>query len=131
MNSLPEFDAPSINAILDSLGDKQLDELRYGVIGFNASGVVTRYNRTESREASFERDDVIGQHVFIELAPCLNNYLVAGRFEDCAAVNEVLDETLPYVLTFRMQPTPIRLRMIAPAGEGIRYLLVERRKVSP
>ena len=28
--------------------------------------------------ANFKQDEVLGQHVFVELAPCLNNYLVAG-----------------------------------------------------
>lgn len=131
MSNLPNFDDASLADRLYELTDEQLDELPYGVIGFNYAGVVVRYNRTESQAATFAPGDVIGQHVFIELAPCLNNYLVAGRFEDCVAAGETLDETMPYVLTFRMRPTPIRLRILCPQGEGTRYLLVQRAGTAP
>jgi len=45
----------------------------------------------------------------VDVGPCTNNYLVAQRFLDC----DELDEQLDYVFTFRMAPTPVRLRMLA------------------
>jgi hypothetical protein len=38
-----------------------------------------------------------------------------------------LDDTIDYVFTFRMAPTPVRLRMLARAGAGHQYLVVSGR----
>ena len=74
----------------------------------------------------FDPKVVVGQHVFVELAPCFNNYLVATRFEDAAAANEALDETMPYVLTFRMRPTRVQVRLLAQPEVSLRFILVLR-----
>lgn len=124
--NVPDFHAADLLHTLQSLPSKGLDTLPYGVIGFGPDGRVTHYNRVEAEAAHFDPALVIGQHVFIELAPCMNNYLVAGRFEDRLAEGAVLDETLPWMLTFRMRPTPVHLRLLAHPAVDTRYLLVLR-----
>lgn len=124
------FDTPGLYDLLHPLTDAQLDALPFGVIGFDATGVVRRYNAYESQAALFEVATVLGQHVFVELAPCFNNYLVATRFEDAAAAGEALDETLPYVLTFRMRPTRVQLRLLAQPHGDVRFILVLRSPVA-
>jgi len=52
----------------------------------------------------------------------MNNFMVAQRFED----EPELDATLPYVLTLRMRPTRVRLRLLATSGTTRRYILIER-----
>lgn len=127
MTPIPiRFDDPGMCARLDSLGDEALDELGFGVIGFDLEGRVRRYNRHESVASAFQRQDVIGQHAFIELAPCLNNYLVAGRFSEAEHDQRALDECLPYVLTFRMRPTRARLRLLYQPGQPLSYMLIAR-----
>ena len=121
-----DFDSPSLMAALPGLSDVDLDALPYGVIGFDAHGHVTRYNAYESRAAAFPRDEVLGQHVFVELAPCFNNYLVAGRFDEAREHGTVLDETMPYVLTFRMRPTRVRLRLLSTPDQATRFIVVQR-----
>ena len=111
---------------LQAASDEELDALRFGVIAFDADHRVCRYNRVESALANFKQDEVIGQHVFVELAPCLNNYLVAGRFEEARETGQALDLTMPYVLTFRMRPTRVRMRLLATPGHEVRYMLVDR-----
>ncbi len=128
---LPDrLDAPDMLARLDGLSPDLLDELPFGVIGFDADGLIRRYNRYEVTCAHFAAADVIGQHVFEELAPCFNNYLVAGVFDDAQATGAPLDHNMPYVLTFRMKPTPCTIRLLAPGrqaqGQGLRYVLVDR-----
>jgi hypothetical protein len=56
----------------------------------------------------------------------LNNYLVAGRFEDADAQGEALDEVMLYVLSFRMRPTRVSMRLIARPGAPLRFVLVQR-----
>ena len=52
----------------------------------------------------------------------MNNFMVAQRFADEA----VLDATLPYVLTLRMRPTPVTLRLLQIPGVARSYVLVQR-----
>lgn len=125
-SSTPDFHAPDLLQSLQSLSTAALDSLPFGVIGFAPDGRVTHYNRFEAEAAHFDQARVIGQHVFIELAPCMNNYMVAGRFEDRLASGSALDETLPWVLTFRMRPTPVQLRLLAHPASDTRYVLVWR-----
>ena len=123
---LSDFESPDLLPHLSDATDAQLDALPFGVIGFDAQGLVQRYNQYEAQAALFDAPAVIGQHVFVELAPCLNNYLVAGRYEEAAEQGHPLDETLPYVLTFRMRPTRVRMRLLWAPGQALRYILVQR-----
>jgi len=120
------IDSPELFETLHTLSTAELDELPFGVIGFDREGIIQRYNAHEASMAHFEAHTVLGQHLFIELAPCLNNYLVAGRFEDAAAQGEPLDEVMPYVLSFRMRPTRVSMRLIGRPGAPLRFVLVQR-----
>jgi photoactive yellow protein len=106
-----------------------LDTLGFGVIGFglDAGAVVQRYNRTESLGSGLALADVMGRPLFAEVAQCMNNYLVAQRFEDALADGAALDAQLPYVFTLRMRPTPVVLRLLAAPGRPLRFVLVQRR----
>ena len=115
------FATSSIQEI-DTARPEVLDQLPFGVIGFDASGTVGFYSLAESRMAGLSPDKVVGKHVFAVVAPCMNNFMVAQRFEDEAE----LDATIDYVLTLRMRPTPVRLRMLKSAGASRRYLLIQR-----
>lgn len=108
------------------LETSDIDLLDVGIIGFDRLGLVRVYNRTESVAAGLSPDRVLGQHVFETVAPCMNNYLVAQRFADAAERQEVLDAEIDYVLTLRMQPTPVRLRLLAVPQAAHRYILVTR-----
>lgn len=114
------------DGMLDELVSADLDQLPYGVIGFDAQGIVRAYNRFESTAAGLPLDRVLGLHVFEAVAPCMNNFLVAQRFEDAARDETVLDDTIDYVLTLRMRPTPVRLRLLHVPRARYRYILVER-----
>jgi len=57
----------------------------------------------------------------------MNNFLIAQRFEDAAAAGTEFDATIDYVLTLRMRPVKVKLRLLAPAGPAMRYVLVSRR----
>lgn len=99
-----------------------LDEQPFGVIGFGPDGIVKSYSAAESRMAGLSPDRVIGKHVFTAVAPCMNNYLVAQRFEDEPEIDAIID----YVLTLRMKPTPVKLRMLKRADGDRRFVLIQR-----
>jgi photoactive yellow protein len=115
--------------LYDSLAqssDQDLDALDFGVIGFDNATIVTRYNDFESKAAGLTTSRVLGQPLFTVVAPCMNNFMVAQRFEDAFESGEPLDVTIDYVLTLRMRPVKVALRLLATPGSAVRYVLVRR-----
>ena len=125
----PQFDQADTLDWLCAADTASLDTLDFGVIGFgpDADAVVQRYNRTESLGSGLALDQVLGRPLFSEVAQCMNNYLVAQRFEDAQSDGTVLDDQLPYVFTLRMRPTPVVLRLLSAPGRPLRFVLVQRR----
>jgi photoactive yellow protein len=120
------FNESGLLQYLESASDADLDELDFGVIGFDPATLVTRYNHFESSAAGLSRERVLGQAFFAIVAPCMNNFMVAQRFEDAAEDGEALDDIIDYVLTLRMRPIKVKLRLLAQPGAGTRYVLVHR-----
>ena len=111
---------------LEKMDSSELDTLEFGVIGFDADTQVSRYNSHESKMAALSPQRVLGKPLFTAVAPCMNNFLVAQRFEDAAAEGSALDATIDYVLTLRMRPVKVKLRLLAEPGVTARYVLVLR-----
>jgi photoactive yellow protein len=119
----PAFADPGLIEWLETASDEDLDGLPFGVVAMATDGIVVAYNKTESTIAGLRPERVIGRHFFSSVAPCANNYMVAERFVQEAA----LDATIDYVFTLRMAPTPVRLRMLKRPDARRMYLIVERR----
>jgi photoactive yellow protein len=117
------FDEPALLEALEAIALDRIDEIGFGLIVMNRGGEVTGYNTSESQRSGLAAERVLGRNFFVEVGPCTNNYLVAERFRDCGG----LDEQLDYVFTFRMVPTPVRLRLLALPGSPRQYLAVRGR----
>jgi len=100
-----------------------LDALEFGVVGMKPGTITDIYNATESRLAGISPESVLGAPFFENIAQCMNNFMVAQRFEDEAE----LDDIVPFVLTLKMRPTPVRLRLLQTPEVARRYVLIERR----
>jgi photoactive yellow protein len=122
----PTFNDAGLARHLSAMSDAELDQLDFGVIGFDDATVVRRYNTYESKAAGLSPQRVLEHALFTVVAPCMNNFLVAQRFEDAAAAGEALDDTIDYVLTLRMRPVKVRLRLLAEPGAASRFVLVQR-----
>jgi photoactive yellow protein len=109
-------------AALDGADSAMLDALPFGIVGLDVSGLTQTYNRFESRLAGLSRESVLHQDFFLTTGVCMNNFLVAQRFED----EPDLDVTIDYVLTFRMRPTPVKLRLLKHPSGRLRYILIQR-----
>lgn len=120
------FGMPDLAARLDNCTPEELDSLDFGVIGFGADTNVDLYNAFESQAAGLSQQRVIGQPLFTNVAPCLNNFMVAQRFEDAQDDGSTLDDIIDYVLTLRMRPVKVALRLLASPGGAHRYVLVQR-----
>lgn len=115
-----------MGAILSQLRDHDLDSLEFGVIGFDHESIVRRYNSFESKAAGISPERVLGKHLFSTVAQCMNNYIVAQRFEDAVGQQVRLDEIIDFVLTLRMRPTKVKMRLISAPDMAMRYVLVQR-----
>lgn len=120
------FSQPDVLQRLAASTDALLDEVPFGVIAFDQGGHIRRYNRTEVELTGLKRERVIGRHVFTDIAQCMNNFLVAQKYEDALQVQQSLDTTLDFVLTWRMRPTPVQLRLLYAVDTPLRYLLLQR-----
>jgi len=129
MNAVTDlsFATPALHGQLAQLSAEQLDRLDFGVIGFDGETVVSQYNQTESEAAGLSPSRVLGQPLFTNVAPCMNNFMVAQRFEDAQDEGSALDDTIDYVLTLRMRPIKVKLRLLAEPGSAQRYVLVQRK----
>ncbi|MBC8999871.1 phosphonate transporter [Pseudomonas sp. N40(2020)] len=114
------FEEASIQALLAA--PDRLDDLDFGVIGFNGSSEVVVYNAYEASSAALRQARVLGKNLFLEIAPCLNNAMVAQRFDN----ESELDVIISYVLALRMRPIPVRLRLLKESDSNTRFLLVDR-----
>lgn len=114
------FENASIQALLAT--PDRLDSLDFGVIGFNDASEVVVYNTYEASSAALRQARVLGKNLFLEIAPCLNNSMVAHRF----AIESELDVIISYVLALRMRPIPVRLRLLKESDSNTRFLLVDR-----
>lgn len=121
MSTPASFETVSLND-LESLSDEDRDALPFGVVGFGADTIVQVYNATEARLSGLESSTVMGVPFFDAVAQCMNNFMVAQRFDD----ETEIDDIVPYVLTLRMRPTRVRLRLLAQAEKPRRYILIER-----
>ena len=122
------FATPDLHARLAQLAGDDLDRLDFGVIGFDGDTTVCQYNRTESEAAGLTPPRVLGQPLFTNVAPCLNNFMVAQRFEDAQDDGTTLDDTIDYVLTLRMRPVKVALRLLAAPWTSGRCVAIDRRR---
>jgi photoactive yellow protein len=120
------FDQHGLIASLARASDEELDRLDFGVIGFDNAGVVRRYNAFEAKAAGLRAGNVRGVDMFAAVAPCMNNFMVAQRFDDARDAGAALDATIDYVLTLRMRPVRVKLRLLASQGEQLRFVLIQR-----
>ncbi len=120
------FDSQGLGQALSQVSNEQLNALEFGVIGFDDEGLVKVYNAYESRVAGLSLDSVIDADLFSTVAPCMNNFLVAQKFEDAIDLKADLDETMDYVLTLKMKPTRVKLRLISAPQLPYHYVIILR-----
>lgn len=114
-----EFNAPR-SSLLETLPENH-DSAGFGVIGIDGAARVRVYNHFEARLAGLSVERTLGKHLFEEVAPCMNNFMVAQRFVDA----EELDEQIDFVFTLKMAPRRVRLRLLASTCSPLRFILVQ------
>jgi photoactive yellow protein len=121
-----DFNQADLATQLASCTAGDTDQLNFGVIGIDAETLVRVYNTLEAKMAGLVLAQVMGKPLFTVVAPCMNNFMVAQRFEDTAHEGGGLDATIDYVLTLRMRPIKVKMRLLATPDAPLRYVLVQR-----
>lgn len=121
------FEDLNILSVLNLLSDFEIDNLDFGVIGFNSDKIITVYNAYEAKWAGLEQASIMGSHIFDIVAPCMNNYLIAERLRCACQEGTSLDYMIEYVLTLRMRPTPVTLRVLSSLASATQFILVRRK----
>lgn len=121
-----ELTSDGIHLWLEQTDDEVLDSLNYGVIGIDSEGTVRRYNLHESKCALLAPADVIGRPLFTDIARCMNNALIAGRFSQAREKIQVLDTIVDYFLAFKSGAGPVQMRLLYTPEATLDYLLIRR-----
>jgi photoactive yellow protein len=123
---LPTFDDTGVLAFLNKASGAELDMLDFGVIGFDTKGLVTRYSAVEAQFAGLTAQRVVGNSLFTVVAPCMNNHMVSQRFIDAGVTRVSMDTVIDYVLTLRMKPVKVKMRLLYDSTGTTHYVLVKR-----
>jgi len=123
-----EFDGFRLPAPLHDMSAAEIDALPFGVIQLDDDGLVKFYNKAETKLTGRGPDQVVGRSFFTEVAPCTNNRILRGRFEDGIAMKN-LDCTIDYTFTYRMRPTPVRIRLRRDGPSKTNWLIITPRRL--
>ena len=117
----PQFKQEDLFDVLEHYEAKDFNKFDYGVVRMDRSGNIKAYNSYNSDLAADASKEVMGQNFFTQVAPCTNNFMVAEKYD---SFEGKLDETLDYILTYRVKPSPVTLRMLAKNSSENQYLLI-------
>ncbi len=116
----------ALHTRLPTMSRKEIDNLSVGVVQIDDEGMVTLYNKAESRFSGIPVEEAEGQHFFTELAPCTNNRIIMGRFRDGIRSGQ-LDARIDYTFTYRMRPTFVALHLYRDPATKTNWLIVDPR----
>lgn len=118
------FSDKNISQSLSKISDDELNTLDFGVTGLDNDCIVTRYNNYLGILSGVSTQKALGFHYFTNVGPCMNNFMVAQKLEDAIDGSVSLDETINYVLSVRMKPTKVKLRLIHDVNLSVNYVLI-------
>ena len=109
--------------ILPTLSRDLADAQPFGVVRVDDAGVVQLYNRWESALAGVAPADAEGRNFFTQVAPCTNNRLVYGKFQDGLRSGR-LDTEFHYTFTYKMKPTNVAIRLYRDVPTSTNWIFV-------
>jgi photoactive yellow protein len=119
------FDAEGVGERLRKASPEALNEADFGIIRLDDEGIVEFYNRYESELSGVPPSEAIGKNFFTHLAPCSNNQLFQGRFEEGVRKSR-LDERFTYTFTYKMRPTLVDVRLYRDEA-GQNWVMIHKR----
>ena len=113
-------------ARLGELTREDVDQLDHGAIKLDDDGTILLYNRYESQLSGLDPSATEGKKFFTQVAPCTNNRLFYGKFQEGIEDDE-LDVEFNYTFTYRMRPTLVRIMLRRDPASAATWIFVKRR----
>jgi photoactive yellow protein len=117
--------ADEVLEVLDTLTPQQIDELPFGVIRTDDTGVVELYNQGESKISGMSAEQAVGRNFFTNVAACTNNKLFRGTYSKGVA-DGAMNLVFFYTFTYRMAPTEVKVQFFKRPG-GANWILVQKK----
>ncbi len=105
-----EFGKDDIQNVIAKLDSKDIDELAFGAIQLDATGLILKYNATEGAITGRDPKAAIGKNFFTELAPCTNTAAFKGIFDKGVKAGD-LNTMFEYTFDYNMKPTKVKVHM--------------------
>ena len=99
-----------LSSVIDTMTERELDQLPHGAIQLSPEGIVLRFNEYESKLSNMKKDSVVGKNFFKEVAPCTDVQKFFGRFRIGVAVKS-LHSTFRYHFAFRQNPRDVTVTL--------------------
>lgn len=120
------FVTADIETKLAGLSRADADLADFGIVKVDDEGRIELYNKYESDLAGVTPAAAEGRNFFTEIAPCTNNKLFFGRFQNGVAAGE-LDAEFNYTFTYKLRPTNVAVHMKRDASTGSNWIFVKKK----
>lgn len=120
------FVTQEIEGNLASLSRDAANAADFGIVKVDDEGRIDLYNEYEAELAGITPAAAEGRNFFTEVAPCTNNRLFYGRFQNGVAEGE-LDAEFNYTFTYKLRPTNVAIRLKRDAASGANFIFVKKK----
>lgn len=120
------FESDDLGNLMANLSSDEVDALAFGAIELDRTGLVLRYNITESEITGRQPDAVVGYNFFDDIAPCCNNPSFRGIFDEGVAAGK-LNAIFEFVFDYKMNPTRVIVQMKSAIVGETYWIFVKRR----
>ena len=110
---------------LGSLTKYDADSLDFGVVKVDDTGKVLLFNNYEPELGKEPTEAPIGKNFFTQIAPCTNNKIFRGVFED-GVRNGSLNEEFIYTFTYIIRPTNVSIHLYKSSEDGSNWIFVKK-----
>lgn len=104
------FDDDTLGETLQRASKEQLHGAPFGILQVDDDGTVEFYNQYETDVVEVDLEVAEGDNFFTEVAPCTNNRLFRGRFDEGVQEGE-LNELFTYTFTYKVRPTLVDVHL--------------------
>ncbi|MCL9999189.1 MAG: photoactive yellow protein [Erythrobacter sp.] len=120
------FVTAEIDSKLGALSRDDADLADFGIVKVDDEGKIELYNKYEAELAGVTPAAAEGRNFFTEIAPCTNNKLFFGRFQNGVAAGE-LDAEFNYTFTYKLRPTNVGIHMKRDKATGSNWIFVKKK----
>ncbi len=119
------FNSKDLEAKLDTITQKDMDQLSFGAVEVDKNGKILRYNKTEGEITGRDPKETIGKNFFKEVAPCTDSLEFSGKFTK-GVESGSLDTMFEYTFDYKMRPTKVKVHLKKTPKSNTYWIFVKR-----